>query len=83
MNAIGSCVSLAGADVQGGGAVDGFLKCSSHASEFEDVVAPLGADGGFAVARGDAADDVFDVGGVASRVGGGWLRRSGGSGPGD
>ena len=80
MNAIGSCVSFVGANVQGGRAVDGFLKGSGHTSEFEDVVAPLGADGGFAVARGDAADDVFDVGGVASRVGGGWLRKSGGSG---
>ena len=79
-DAKGAHVSLAGTDIERGSAIDGLLKGGSYASEFEDVVTPLGTDGGFAMAGGDAADNVFDEGAVASGIGRrGEGRRGGGS----
>ena len=67
-DAEGAGVGFRGADVERRGAVDGFFECGGDAREFDDVVSPLGADGGFAVAGGNAADDIFDESLVACRV---------------
>jgi len=69
MDTVGAGVGFGGADVEGRGAVDGFLKGGGGAGEFGDVVTEFGADGGFAVAGGDAAEEVVHEGCVAGGIG--------------
>lgn len=61
-------VCFRSADVEGRGAEDGFFKGGSDPGEFNDVVAPFGADDGLAVARADAAKDIIHKGMVARGV---------------
>lgn len=62
-------VGFRGPCIQGRGPVYGFFKGGGHASEFGDVVAPLGADSGFAMPRSDAAKEILDKRRVMSRIG--------------
>ena len=69
-HAVATRVGDRGPDVEGRGAVDRFFKGGGNAGEFGDVGAPFGANGMFAMAGGDAADDVVDEGLVACGIGG-------------
>lgn len=80
VDTVGASVGFGGADVERRGAVDGFLKGGGGAREFGDVVTEFGADGGFAVTGGYAAEEVVYEGCVASGIGergeGGGARRA-------
>lgn len=67
-DAVGACVGIRGTGVEGGGAVDGFFEGGGDAREAGDVLAELGADGGFAVARGNGGEEVDDEGVVVGGV---------------
>ena len=67
-DAVGAGVGFLGTDVERGGAVDGFFEGSGDAGEFGDVIAPLGADDGFAVAGGDTPDDIVHESVIAGRI---------------
>lgn len=67
-DAVGACVGVRGTGVEGGGAIDGFFEGGGDAREAGDVLAEFGADGGFAVARGDGGEEIGDEGVVVRGV---------------
>ena len=77
-----SGIGLISANVQRGRAVHALLKGGGDPSELHNPVAPLGADDGFAVTVGDAAENIFHESLVANRVGNGGRRTGAGGGVG-
>lgn len=67
-HAVGARIGLLRADVQRRGAVDGLFERGGDPGEFGDVVAPLGADDGFAMAGRDTPDDIVHERDIAGRV---------------